>query len=123
VDLTAADIDFHADIAVAIGIFNHRLHQDNLAFLWQMIVAMWRHTTVAINADFLSSTADRRRHDLFYAPVGDVVQAGLALSKRVVLHHGYMPFEFNLTVWHDDSFTVEAPVFKPYLKYVVRDGS
>jgi SAM-dependent methyltransferase len=122
-DLTATDVDFHADVAVAIGIFNHRLRQDNLAFLRQMLAAMWRHTTVAVTADFLSATANRRRDDLFYAPVGEVVQAGLALSKRVMLHHGYMPFEFNLTVWHDDSFTVETPVFKPYLKYVVRDGS
>jgi SAM-dependent methyltransferase len=118
-DLTASGVDFRADVAVALGMFNHRLRQDNLVFVRDMLSAMWRHTTVAVTVDFLSNTADQRRSDLYYAPPGTIMDLAHSFSKRVQLHHGYMPFEFNVTLWHDDSFTVEAPVFAPYRQYIV----
>ncbi len=113
-DITAHDFEGKADVAVAIGMFNHRLRQDNLQFVRETLAAMWRRTTQAVAADFLSISADQPRGDLYYADPAEIVRLGLGLSRRVVLNHGYMPFEFNVQVWHDDSFSVESPVFATY---------
>lgn len=114
VDITMDDVEMQADVAVAIGTFNHRLRQDNLQFVQDTLSAMWKRSTSAIAADFLSTSADRPRDDLYYADPGDIMKLGLGWSRRVVLNHGYMPFEFNLQVWHDDSFSVDSPVFSAY---------
>jgi hypothetical protein len=39
----------------------------------------------------------------------------LGYSKRVRLDHSYMPFEFLVAIWHDDSYSVDCPVFAPYM--------
>ena len=61
--------------------------------------------------DFLSGTAEERRADLCYWEAGEVLRRGLRLSKRASLEHDYMPFEFLLRLWHDDSFSRDCPVF------------
>lgn len=120
-DITEAPLNVKADVAVAIGIFNHKLHEDNLVAIRKTLAAMWRSTSVAVVGDFLSATADQRRADLYYASPADIVMLAQEFSKRVVTHHGYMPFEFNIKIWHDDGFTTEAPVFSPYRGYIERD--
>jgi SAM-dependent methyltransferase len=111
-------LDEPCDVAVALGLFNHRLRQDNYQFIEETLDAMWRLTTDCITADFLCATADRPREDLFYADAGRVAASALRRSRRVVLNHGYMPFEFCVQIWHDDSFSEELPVFAPYMACV-----
>ncbi len=99
------------DVAVAIGIFNHRTHQDPWRHLEGTLGAMWEHTRKAVVVDFLSATAEERKPDLCYWEAGEVLRLGLRLSKRASLEHDYMPFEFLLRLWHDDSFSRHRPVF------------
>jgi len=115
IDLSGEPLAFSADVAVAVGIFNHRLKGDNLEFVAQMVHAMWAHSTQAIVVDFLSTTADRPKPDLFHAEPDAILQMALGYSKRVRLDHSYMPFEFLVAIWHDDSYSVDCPVFAPYL--------
>jgi SAM-dependent methyltransferase len=119
-DLSSDTLAFHADVAVAIGIFNQRLKGDNLDFIAQMLHAMWAHSTQAIVLDFLSTTADRPRSELFHAEADVILRMALGYSKRVLLDHSYMPFEFLVAIWHDDSFSTDCPVFSPYLSEVDR---
>jgi SAM-dependent methyltransferase len=118
IDLSGESLAYSADVAVAIGIFNNRLKGDNLEFVAQMLHAMWAHSTQAIVVDFLSTTADRPRPELFHADAEVILQMALGYSKRVRLDHSYMPFEFLVAIWHDDSFSVDCPVFAPYLPQV-----
>ena len=106
-----------AALAVAIGVFNHRLHQDNLAFVRETLSNLWEATTKVVVCDFLSSSSDveHRRGDLFYADPRELYELATTYSRRVVIHHAYMPFEFQVKIWHDDSFSASAPVFSPYL--------
>jgi SAM-dependent methyltransferase len=120
IDLSAEPLAFNADVAVGIGVFNHRLKGDNLEFITQMLHAMWAHTTQAIVIDFLSTTADRPKPDLFHADADEILRMALGYSKRVRLDHSYMPFEFQVTLWHDDSFSTDCPVFAPYMHEVDR---
>jgi SAM-dependent methyltransferase len=105
-----------ADMAVALGIFNHRLHQDNFEFVRQTIENMWGLTEKILVCDFLSTSSDpdRRREDLFYADPRDIYGLAARYSRRVAIHHAYMPFEFQVKIWHEDSFEISAPVFPPY---------
>jgi SAM-dependent methyltransferase len=120
VDLSSETLAFTADVAVGIGIFNHRLKGDNLEFIAQTLHAMWAHSTQAVVIDFLSTTADRPKPDLFHADSDVILRMALGYSKRVRLDHSYMPFEFLVAMWHDDSFSTACPVFAPYLGEVTR---
>ena len=111
-------VSYSADVAVAIGVFNHRLKEDNLEFAERMLHAMWAHSTQVIVADFLSTDADRPRPELFHAEPDSVLRMALGYSRRVRLEHSYMPFEFLVAIWHDDSFSAEVPVFDHYLKHI-----
>jgi SAM-dependent methyltransferase len=105
-----------AAMGVAIGIFNHRLHQDNLAFVRETIGCMWEASTKVVVCDFLSTSSDldHRRDDLYYADPRQLYELATSYSRRVLIHHAYMPFEFQIKIWHEDSFSTSAPVFGPY---------
>jgi SAM-dependent methyltransferase len=118
VDLSGESPAFTADVAVALGVFNHRLQEDNLEFIGQMLHAMWAQSTQVVVTDFLSTTADRPKPDLFHADANAILQMALGYSKRVRLDHSYMPFEFLVAIWHDDSFSVDCPVFAPHISQV-----
>jgi SAM-dependent methyltransferase len=115
-EITATARQEKSAMAVAIGIFNHRLQRDNMEFVRGMIAAMWAASTEVVVCDFLSTTseADRRRDDLFYADPGLVLAEAHHFSRRAMIHHAYMPFEFQAKVWHDDGFAEGRPVFPPY---------
>jgi SAM-dependent methyltransferase len=114
IDLSSESLAYSADVAVSLGVFNHRLKGDNLEFIAQMLHAMWSHSTHAVVLDFLSTTADRPKSDLFHADADVILRMALGYSKRARLDHSYMPFEFLTTIWHDDSFAPDCPVFEPY---------
>ncbi len=114
-DLESVALTHRHDMAGAIGIFNHRI-SDNLRFVRETIDRMWNATDKVVVCDFLSNTADpdRRQDNLYYADAGDLYALAAERSRRVMVHHAYMPFEFQVKLWHDDSFEVPAPVFGPY---------
>ncbi len=113
-DLDRGDLGEAFDVAVAIGILNHRTRQEPWQHLEETLRALWRHSRAAVVVDFLSATAEKRRDDLCYWEAGDVMRLGLGLTKRASLEHDYMPFEFLLRLWHDDAFLPASPVFAPF---------
>ncbi len=115
-EIAAIDPEQASAMAVAIGIFNHRLHRNNMEFVRDMIAAMWASSTEVVVCDFLSTTSepDRRREDLFYADPGVILAVAHVHSRRAILHHAYMPFEFQVKIWHHEEFRNALPVFKPY---------
>jgi len=114
-----------SDAAIALGVANHRLHEDNLAFTERTVEKMWSISRRVVVCDFLSSTADadRRRDDLFYADPCDIYALVSRYSRRIMIHHAYMPFEFQVKIWHDGSFEPSAPVFPPYAQLATPDGT
>ena len=115
-DFRALPAGFKSDLAVAIGIFNHLVVQGNLTFVRETVATMWSLTNTLLICDFLSQSADRdRRQDhLYYADPAEIQQLASGYSRRFLIHHAYMPFEFQLKLWHDGEFEPSAPVFVPY---------
>jgi SAM-dependent methyltransferase len=116
VDASAGAYERQSSLAVALGVFNHRLHQDNREFIAATLDAMWRSSTRVVVCDFLSDSAeqDKRRDDLYYANPSEILALARRYSRRVALHHAYMPFEFHVKIWHDDGYATAQPVFEPY---------
>jgi SAM-dependent methyltransferase len=99
------------DWCVALGLCNYRREVGSKAFIESFIakcVSLARRTVLV---DFLSTTSDRRRDDLFFSAPGDVVELGLRHSRRVVLDHSYMPFEFMLKLRLDSDVVPGEPFF------------
>ena len=106
------------DVAVAIGVFNHVTQQPHLEFVAEALDAMRRWSQIAVVADFLSTSAELRYPNCAYASAGDIAALAQARSKRFSLNHRYIPFEFNLAIWRDDSFDAACPVFPEYRRDV-----
>ena len=103
-------------MAVAIGAFNHRLAQGNLDFIRETMEKMWALSSRAMVCDFLSTSSDleKRSPHLYYADPTEIFVLAARHSRRVMLHHAYMPFEFQIKAWHEDHFVAAEPVFLPY---------
>jgi SAM-dependent methyltransferase len=115
-EVAAFERSCKSDMAIALGVFNHRLQQDHLDYVRETVEKMWSATTRVVVCDFLSISSDveRRNHDLYYADPAHLYHLASGYSRRVMIHHAYMPFEFQMKIWHDDDFQQSAPVFAPY---------
>lgn len=101
------------DLVLASGIFNARLQgEDHWTYLTATLRRMHAHCNVAASADFLSTTADRRRPDLYFTSPEEVLAWARSLTRRTALLHHYMPFEFALYLFRDDRVT-DRSLFPP----------
>jgi SAM-dependent methyltransferase len=101
------------DVVLASGIFNARLTaEDHGAYVEATLRQMHSVCRVAACADFLSSTADVRREDLYYTAPEQALRLALSLTRRAALLHHYMPFEFALYLYKDDR-VAERALFHP----------
>lgn len=107
------------DLAVALGAFNHRIAQGNLEFIRESIDKMWAISSQVVVCDFLSTCSDpqKREPHLYYSEPAEMLALATRYTRRVMVHHGYMPFEFQIKMWHANQFEVSAPVFSPYLMF------
>jgi len=115
-DVAQFSREHRCDLAIAIGAFNHRVAQGNLKFIRETIEKMWAISSRATVCDFLSTFSEpqKREQHLYYAAPTDILALAARYSRRVMIHHAYMPFEFQVKIWHDDQFAVSAPAFTPY---------
>ena len=117
-DMERRPLEVTAAMGVVLGVFNHRLIRDNMEFISSMLEIVWKSTTAVVVLDFLSARADIQRDDLFYADPEAIYRLATRFSRRVMIHHAYAPFEFQVKIWHDDAFSISAPVFSPYVSLV-----
>ena len=113
-DIRTEPPDTQYDLAISIGVFNHRLESGNLSFFESMLEIMWQSSKKVVVVDFLSDAAEIRRDELFYADPRVIYEIASKFSRRIVIDHGYMPFEFQVKIWHEDEFPTECPAFAPY---------
>jgi Methylase involved in ubiquinone/menaquinone biosynthesis len=117
-DLRVQDMDVEGlpagyDIVVASGVFSHRL-KDNLGFIARAFEAFAGAAQIGFAANFMSPTADIRYDHLFYAEPGAIFDLARRHSRRVVIRHDYMPFEYTVQVHLNDAFDPDTVVFGAY---------
>ncbi|MBB3770791.1 SAM-dependent methyltransferase [Angulomicrobium tetraedrale] len=99
------------DACVSLGLCNYQRVAGTMGFIEELVsrAAFLASTTVIV--DFLSATSDRRRDDLFFTEPADALRIGLRHSRRVLIDHTYMPFEFLMKVRLDSATQPGLPFY------------
>lgn len=126
VDLRLHDMDVDGlpqgyDVIVASGVFSHRL-KDNLSFVERAFAAFAGAARVGFAANFMSPTADVRYDHLYYPDPGVIFDIARRHSRRLAIRHDYMPFEYTIQVFTDDTFSADTVVFEPFEGLIDRDA-
>jgi SAM-dependent methyltransferase len=92
------------DVAVASGVFNARLEaQDNRQHIERSVGRMWELSRQAICVDFMSTHVDFQHPDAWHTDPAWALALARHHSRRFTLRHDYLPYEFALAVYHDDT--------------------
>ena len=106
------------DWIVGSGVFNLNLFEDELkmyGYIEKSIKKAFEHSKRGISFDFLSSKVDYKGDNkCFFSDPERILSIAYSLSRNLILNNSAMPFEFCLTLWKDDSFSVESTVFNTY---------
>lgn len=103
------------DYIVASGIFGLKLYEDEMEqynYIKSVFELAYDNCEVGFAMNFLSDKVDYHTSDSdFHASPSRILDLGYGLSRNVILDNGVMPFEFCITIFKDDSFSVENTLF------------
>jgi len=111
------DENYHrtADFALVSGSLNYRFnHTDNYAFIENCMKKAFALSRQGISFNFLSDKVEWKYDYAWYSNPVVILEMAYDLSRNVVLRNDYMPFEFTITVFKDDSFEVTDTLFNRY---------
>jgi len=111
-DFMVKDFERRFDACFASGILNHIRLTGNYDFLDSFLDKIKEINTTYCAVDMLSSMADRRASELFFYDPTEVLKIATCKSRRLVIDHSYMPFEFMLKIYWQDGFPDGVPVFE-----------
>ncbi len=102
----------HFDWVFAIGTTNKA---GSYKYIANLLKEMFRISKKGIAMDFMSTYVDFRRPGSFHASPECVFKIAKKLSKRVVLRHDYLPFEFCVYIYknnklNDNQTFVDFPI-------------
>lgn len=110
-----ADLSARYDIVVAAGVFNHKpCDGDNYPLIRASLKKAFHLCRDGVSFDFLSDKVDFKLEHTFHSNPERILSMGYELSRSVLLRNDYMPFEFALTIFRDDSFSKEDTLFSRY---------
>lgn len=94
------------DWCFVVGALNLALPDGgSLAFIQSVMQRLFEISNKGIAVDFLSSFVNFEAEGHFHADCGEMLQFAHSLSRRVVLRHDYLPYEYTLYVYKDDATT------------------
>ncbi|OGI17034.1 MAG: hypothetical protein A2287_00070 [Candidatus Melainabacteria bacterium RIFOXYA12_FULL_32_12] len=103
------------DYIIESGIFNHKLEGiSNYDFIEAVIEKSLKICNDGIAFDFLSDKVDYTDGHTFHSSPEKILSIAYKFSRNIVLRNDYMPFEFSLFLFKDDSFSKENTVFQRY---------
>jgi SAM-dependent methyltransferase len=94
------------DFVVGTGMFNARLKAgNNLEHIECALRNMRGVANVAVCVDFMSTYVDYQHPEGWHTDPAWALALGKKLSRRVILRHDYMPFEFALIIYCSDTIS------------------
>lgn len=113
-DFLSLEISQPIDWALASGPFNHLFEKNNnYEFIKSCMDKAFHLVTDGFSFDFISDKVDYRDEHIFYSSPEKILSFAYSLSRNVILKSNYMPFEFSIFVFKDDSFESDT-VFRKY---------
>lgn len=102
------------DFVISSGALNATLPSgNNETHVEVALRSMYQRSRVATCTDFLSTYVDFQKPGAFHTDPGWALSAAKKLSRRVLLRHDYMPYEFSLFLFRDDAIS-EHNVFRAF---------
>ena len=111
-DFLNAEFTREVEYSIASGVFNLTLGDDDeYEYLNKNMEKMFSLSSIAISIDFLSDKVDfSHTHNFNFSPE-KILSMAYQLSRNVVLKNTYFPFEFSITIYKDDRYMRDNPVF------------
>lgn len=108
--------DRQYDYVLCSGAFNRKFsgRMSNYEFIEKCINKALNIATEGIAFDFLSNHVDYQYEHTFHSDPMKILEMSYKRSRRVILRNDYMPFEFSVFVFKDDSFEKEDTIFTGY---------
>jgi ubiquinone/menaquinone biosynthesis C-methylase UbiE len=107
IDILTNKFDNQFDYVVSSGIFNARLYEeDNYDYIFRMLKKMFEISKIGVAVDFMSSYVDFKHTTAFHAEPEVVFSLMRKLSKRIILRHDYMPYEFAVYIYKNDEISL-----------------
>ncbi len=108
------------DLIIASGIFGFKIKEsedENYQYVEEIIKKSFDISKEGISFDFVSDKVDYKASETdFYADPAKILNIAYKFSRNVILNNSSMPFEFNIIIFKDDSFSKERTVFSKYLE-------
>ena len=113
-----SDIEEKWDWVFLVGAFNVAPKKQRWwPYVQEMIKRMYDLCTEGVAVDFLSSYVDFQKEKSFHAKPEKVFSFGKTLTRRVVLRHDYMAYEFTLYLYKNQTLT-KNHIFTDFKKAV-----
>ncbi len=117
-DLFEDELDGKFDYVFACGVFNEMIFDsadEQDAYVRKMIAKMFAVSMEGVGIDFQTSYVDFKHERGFHPPPEDIFGFCKNLSKRVAVRHDYMPYEYMVYIYKDDSIYRPKNVFSAYV--------
>jgi len=102
------------DFVISSGALNASLPSgSNETHIEVALRSMYRRSRRATCVDFLSTYVDFQKPGAYHTDPGWALAAAKRLTRRVLLRHDYMPYEFCLLLFRDDVIS-ERKVFRAF---------
>ena len=113
--LTYSSMDTY-DYVISSGPFNRKFtgELDNYTFIQRCMDKSFDLCREGIAFDFLSDKVDFQYEHTFHSSPEKILGMAYKKSRNVILRNDYMPFEFALFIFKDDSFDKKDTVFCRY---------
>ena len=104
------------DYAIASGIFNFKLEdEDNYTYIENVIKKAFSLCKEGLAFDFLSDKVDYFNYEhTFHSSPEKILSIAYKYTRNIILKNNYMPFEFSVFLFKDDSFNKEDTIFNKY---------
>ncbi len=106
------EFDEPFDIVVGSGIFNFAMDGiENGEYVERMLQRMLELSRVGVAVDFLSDRVNFEQEHCAHTSPERALSIALRLTQSVRVRHDYMPFEFALFLFKDDSYDESKTAF------------
>ena len=114
-DFLELEFDRSFDCGIASGLFNYRFEAiDNYEYIEQVLAKLFGLCREGVAVDFLTDRVNFQREHCYHSNPEKILSIALRLTRNVRLRHDYMPFEFAVILFKDDSFDEHDTVFNRY---------
>lgn len=107
--------DIKYDFSISSGVFNHKLIAgNNYQFIEAVIKKTLAISVDGLAFDFLSDKVDYELKHTFHSSPEKILSIAYQYSRNVIIRNDYMPFEFSVFIFKDDSFDKNTTTFNRY---------